>query len=193
MIDSFGAILVPITEVLLMPVLALLLGCSILVLLHLGGLLGEAWTRRRLLGTHHYFLQEVIRDCSRNPSLPELMNRSPLAARYFAGVGGHPDREKLIDDLRLRMERILERHGLLVRVGPMLGLAGTLIPLGPGLAALSKGDVEQLSANLVVAFTTTVLGLAVGGVSHMVLSVRRRWYAQDLNDLEFLLSRSESR
>ncbi len=191
MIDSFGQLLVPVTEALLLPVLALLFGCTVLALLHLGGLLGEAWSRRTLLGRHRRLLQEMIQDDSMEPSISELTARSPLAARYFVGAGPHADREKLVDDLRLRMERILERHGLLVRVGPMLGLAGTLIPLGPGLASLSKGDVEQLSANLVIAFTTTVLGLAVGSTSHLVLSVRRRWYSQDLNDIEFLMSRSK--
>ena len=73
-----------------------------------------------------------------------------------------------------------------MRVGPLLGLMGTLIPLGPALMSLASGDIQTLSKNLVVAFTTTVLGLFVGGVCFAMSLARRRWYAQDIADIEYL-------
>lgn len=50
----------------------------------------------------------------------------------------------------------------MAKLSPMLGLMGTLIPLGPGLAALGDGDVKILSTAMSVAFDTTVLGLLSG-------------------------------
>ena len=73
-------------------------------------------------------------------------------------------------------QRRLERADLLARSGPILGLMGTLIPLGPGLSALGSGNIEILSTALTVAFDTTVIGLLVGLVAYLIGRVRRRWY-----------------
>ena len=70
----------------------------------------------------------------------------------------------------------LERADLLARSGPILGLMGTLIPLGPGLAALGSGDIEILATALTVAFDTTVIGLLVGLLAYLLGRIRRRWY-----------------
>lgn len=59
-----------------------------------------------------------------------------------------------------------------VRLGPLLGLIGTLIPLGPGLMALNQGDLGRLSSQLVVAFSTTVVGLLIGGISYALTLAR---------------------
>ena len=72
----------------------------------------------------------------------------------------------------------LERVDLLARSGPILGLMGTLIPLGPGLTALGSGNIEILATALTVAFDTTVIGLLVGLVAYIIGKVRRRWYEQ---------------
>lgn len=81
-------------------------------------------------------------------------------------------------------EKHLERVDLLSRTGPILGLMGTLIPLGPGLAALSNGDLSQLATAMMVAFDTTVLGLGIGLVGYTLGRVRRRWYEQTFQQLE---------
>lgn len=70
----------------------------------------------------------------------------------------------------------LERADLLARSGPILGLMGTLIPLGPGLSALGTGDIEILATALTVAFDTTVIGLLIGLIAYLIGRVRRRWY-----------------
>lgn len=80
--------------------------------------------------------------------------------------------------------RRIERADLLARVGPMLGLMGTLIPLGPGLAALGQGKLEILAEAVTVAFDTTVMGLLVGIVGFVLGRLRRRWYDAVLDALE---------
>ena len=78
----------------------------------------------------------------------------------------------------------VDRADMLARVGPMLGLMGTLIPLGPGLTALGRGDLATLAAAVTVAFDTTVLGLAVGIVGFCLGRARRRLYDRMLDVLE---------
>ena len=74
--------------------------------------------------------------------------------------------------------RRLETTDLLTRSGPILGLMGTLIPLGPGLTAMGNGNIDILATALTVAFDTTVVGLLIGLVAYSVGRVRRRWYEE---------------
>jgi biopolymer transport protein ExbB/TolQ len=107
----------------------------------------------------------------------------PLAANRMA---------KCLADYDLRSMRRLERTRMLVRAGPALGLMGTLIPLSPALTGLANGDVKQLTDNLRVAFSVTVLGLLIGAVAFAVSLVRDRLYAQDLSDMEAVASELEA-
>ena len=67
----------------------------------------------------------------------------------------------------------LERADLLASIPPMLGLMATIIPLGPGLAALGKGDPAQLASAVTVAFDATVLGL-LAGIAGLVIGKLRQ-------------------
>ncbi len=78
---------------------------------------------------------------------------------------------------------------MLVRIGPILGLMGTLIPISPALVGLAQGDVDTLSNNLVIAFSTTVVGLLIGGIAYVITTVRDRYYRQDIVDIEYLFDR----
>jgi hypothetical protein len=81
-----------------------------------------------------------------------------------------------------RMARVrLGRTDILTRVSPMLGLMGTLIPLGPGLAGLGQGDLSILTNAVTVAFDTTVMGLLGGIVGFVLGRLRRRWYDEILS------------
>ncbi|UEX77594.1 MotA/TolQ/ExbB proton channel family protein [Spiribacter halobius] len=72
--------------------------------------------------------------------------------------------------------RRIERVDLVARLAPMLGLMGTLIPLGPGLAALGRGELDVLATAVTVAFDTTVVGLLAGAIAFVIGRLRRRWY-----------------
>ncbi|MBU0925314.1 MotA/TolQ/ExbB proton channel family protein [bacterium] len=85
--------------------------------------------------------------------------------------------------LNIAKKRI-ERADFITRLAPMLGLMGTLIPLGPGLAALGDGDVKILSTAMSVAFDTTVLGLLSGMTGFVISRLRRRWYDKALSLME---------
>jgi biopolymer transport protein ExbB/TolQ len=66
----------------------------------------------------------------------------------------------------------------------MLGLMATLISLGPGLTALSNGNLNLLAEAMLTAFDATVLGLAAGVVGFIIGRLRRRWYDEALGRWE---------
>jgi len=68
----------------------------------------------------------------------------------------------------------------------MMGLMGTLIPMGPALAGLASGDIESMARNMQVAFATTVTGLVAAAIGYVTQQVKQRWYLQDITNLEYL-------
>lgn len=93
----------------------------------------------------------------------------------------------LSEEYEVRMTKRLEQTKIMSTVAPMLGLMGTLIPLGPALIGLAQGDILQLANNLMIAFATTVLGLFAGIVGYVLTLVRKRWYWQDMADIDYLV------
>jgi biopolymer transport protein ExbB/TolQ len=93
---------------------------------------------------------------------------------------------KRLAEYDYRCVKRLERTRILVRMGPALGLMGTLIPLSPALAGLASGDVHRLTNDLRVAFSVTVAGLLVGALAYAVSLVRNRLYDQDYSDVEYV-------
>ncbi len=178
------------TTYLLVPVVLALLGLLAWSLLELGGFFREGRERRRT-GRSFAEFEAGLRQGNRKaeeffdlPGPPGFLGR-------FQGFGldlatRSPHAEKIADDLEIAAEGLLARMKLGVRLGPMLGLMGTLIPMGPALLGLSKGDLDVLARNLVVAFATTVLGLLAGGICYGIALSRRRWYASDLAAVEYL-------
>jgi biopolymer transport protein ExbB/TolQ len=102
----------------------------------------------------------------------------------------HPNnsvvREKIIAEFEVKCELDLDKSRTLSKIGPMLGLMGTLIPMGPALAGLAAGDIATMSHQMQIAFNTTVMGLVIGGIGFLTLQTKQRWYAQDLNKIEFI-------
>ncbi|WP_225370468.1 MotA/TolQ/ExbB proton channel family protein [Methanobrevibacter arboriphilus] len=96
--------------------------------------------------------------------------------------------DKVIEEEELRMEKAVEKTDMVVRLGPTFGLMGTLIPMGPGLAALGAGNIELLAQAIIIAFDTTVTGLAASAVSYVVSKLRKRWYEEDLSNFEVLVN-----
>jgi len=80
----------------------------------------------------------------------------------------------------------LDRSRAIVRIGPMLGLAGTIIPLGPALQALLTGDVATMVGHLVIGFGAVVCGLMMSGLAYVITLVRERWSRIELKEMENL-------
>jgi hypothetical protein len=97
------------------------------------------------------------------------------------------DVENFWRTVRLRRWKRLDYLRILARLGPAMGLVGTLIPMSTGLASLSQGDTSRLSSDLVVAFSTTVVGLCSGVGAHILYTVRSRWLEDDLQSLQIAI------
>lgn len=94
--------------------------------------------------------------------------------------------QRLLDEYQLAAEKDLATPKMLSKMGPMLGLMGTLIPMGPALVGLSTGDIASMAYNMQVAFATTVVGLFAAAVGFVALQIKQRWYQKDLSRLEFI-------
>ena len=92
----------------------------------------------------------------------------------------------LLDEYECMVERELETPKMFTKMGPMLGLMGTLIPMGPALVGLSSGDIASMAYNMQVAFATTVIGLFAGGIGFVVKAVKQRWYRRDMGMLNYI-------
>jgi len=183
LLSSVTRILFVVTDALLIPdimLLLALLGWSAVVL---GEFTAEAISRARC-GPSRW-------SETGNPR-PEIgsAKRPRLVATFLAEATSLPGQpaalEKLASDYELKAAKWLEGTQIGVRLGPILGLVGTLIPMGPALQGLAAGNVMQIAANIRIAFATTVVGLLIGGLCYTITTVRRRWYAQDLKEIEFL-------
>lgn len=93
--------------------------------------------------------------------------------------------EKILQDLELELIKSLDKIKFAIRVGPALGLMGTLIPMGIALSALAQGDMPKMAGNMVTAFTTTVVGLACGLLAYLMSLVKEKWIKEDINEMEY--------
>ena len=94
---------------------------------------------------------------------------------------------RLIDNEEDKIAQNLNKTDIVTKIGPTLGLMGTLIPMGPGLAALGTGDVTTLAGEITSAFNTTVIGIGAGAIAYFASKLRRRWFGEYLANLDALV------
>lgn len=168
-----------VSGILLYPVLILLSASAIYIVWAAGRFLGE-WMERARCGRFEPQTDQAesfpfpaavrrYRDSLRNVNLQDEAAVAYLMRRAIA-----------------ERQNSLEKYRMLVRLTPALGLLGTLIPMGTALAGVGNGEFNLVSSELVVAFTTTVVGLAVGSTAFLIHSVKRRWITSDIRQIEYI-------
>lgn len=194
MMQTLLHILYAICNVLLIPVVLALLFFLAWALMLLGGFLRELAGRPRLRRGLTACIAAAKRADAPKAGIGKALGAidGGLPRRFCERVGnlGAADPafiRYVLEDLEHDAAGCFAALSLLTRVSPMLGLMGTLIPLGPVLVALSAGDMHAMAQNLIMAFTTTVVGILIGATAYGIGLVRRAWYARDLSDLEFIL------
>ncbi|MBR0176793.1 MAG: MotA/TolQ/ExbB proton channel family protein [Bacteroidales bacterium] len=178
---------------LLVPVILLLIYFFIRALLLVGGFFGQYLDLQKNQARLRPLIDAL--DCDNLDRLAEALpkkNRS-ISVDYMKRMLEADDDmtrvEKLLSDFELEAEKDMELPKTLAKMGPMLGLMGTLIPMGPALVGLANGDIASMAYNMQVAFATTVVGLFSSAVGFMARQAKQRWYLRDLNDLEFIANR----
>lgn len=195
--DVVSKVLSTVCESLQIPVMILLilLMCSAIAII--GWIIAEFFTERKHMKLKLPELLDEIRSDIR--PVEDTISGSGLLKTQKAAlieVTKHPEftevmRESLADSLieeeQARYDKTLKVTNLIAKLGPTLGLMGTLIPLGPGIIALGQGDTYTLSTSLLTAFNTTIAGLCVSAVAICVSTIRGNWYGRYMSALETVM------
>lgn len=96
--------------------------------------------------------------------------------------------KRMLSQEEQRYLRVTSRTDLVAKIAPMLGLMGTLIPLGPGVVAMGQGQVDLLSSSIEIAFDTTIAGLVVAIIAMFISRLRKSWYEDYLEAEEAAMS-----
>lgn len=175
------------------PVMIILLAMIALTIIMAGTLIAELFTERIHMKAKLPKLLNALQGSER--SLEDIISHSGLLKRQkkaLLTVCRQKEltplkRESLAGELleaeRAHYELRTKITDLIMRLGPMFGLLGTLIPLGPGIIALGRGDTYTLSTSLLTAFDTTVAGIIAAAAATLISAVRKRWYARYMSQL----------
>ena len=175
---------------LLVPVVVLLILFFLRSLLLIGNFFGQYLQIRKVdrlfMGKVEALTPETVGEL--RASIP-ANSKSPLLCCLAGLLDASKDkahRQLLLSDYEIAADKDLGTSKTLSKMGPMLGLMGTLIPMGPALVGLSTGDIDSMAYNMQVAFATTVVGLFSAAIGFITQQVKQRWYTRDLNRLEFV-------
>ncbi|MDY9919989.1 hypothetical protein PSM36_0373 [Proteiniphilum saccharofermentans] len=117
-------------------------------------------------------------------------NDNSLFIKYLRDLLTTPPSEAysdfLISNFENEADKDLALSKMLAKMGPVLGLIGTLIAMSPALVGLSTGDISGMAYNMQVVFATTVVGLVVSAIGLVTLQTKQRWYAKDVNNLDYV-------
>ena len=121
-----------------------------------------------------------------------FLNRQKLVFSKLLSTADLPEETRLAAAKRMLegeedYHRVVRITDTVAKLGPMFGLLGTLIPLGPGVVALGQGDTVTLSQSMSIAFDTTIAGIITAAVCALISTARKRWYASDVADLEAVM------
>jgi biopolymer transport protein ExbB/TolQ len=194
-LNLLQTIIYVISSSLFYPVMALLVILSGWTIIAAGGILAE-WIKRKQCKTN-VDITHYLEDIQRKKTLPEeLIGHLPQTVCLYTekltslvkkrDIFFHEKVEALIQEKELALTKEVDKTRFIIRTGPSLGLMGTLIPMGTGLASLSQGDMAQITSSLIVAFTTTVVGLALGIIAYFFTIVKGHWVQDDLRNIELI-------
>ena len=195
---SLSEILHTIAQALLIPCLIILIVLMAGAVWQIGDIVVEYIAERR---KHKCDVPQLLRDVhtAGADGLADLIENSGLLRRQkkalleLAESRGLPKdtltalAERLLATEEARNARTTSITDMIAKLGPMFGLLGTLIPLGPGVVALGQGDTVTLSQSMSIAFDTTIAGIITAAVCALISTARKRWYASDIADLEAVM------
>jgi len=131
------------------------------------GRLAQEWLERRQAGSRTVRLFNL--DLAVALGRQQRANAAPLDVELELLLQTHEHRQLIkLDQVRF-----------VIKLGPALGLMGTLIPMGISLAALAQGNIPSMAGSMVTAFTATVTGLGCGVITYLVALVREQWLRAD--------------
>ena len=198
--NTISNILYWISTGLLVPVIVLLIFFFVRALILIGAFFGQYLNQKRTATK----LYDRIKNLT-PATLPEFTASLPetpasitmaYAKKIIGERGNNAKIELLLAEYEIEADKNIATSKVLTKMGPILGLMGTLIPMGPALVGLASGDIASMAYNMQVAFATTVVGLVVSGIGFLTQQVKERWAISNLTILEYLadvVKQSENR
>lgn len=188
--DNISQILFLVSDSLLIPDIIVLLVLFVRALFLVGSIYNQYITKykneRQLRPILNQLTPERMEELQ--AALPEKDNS--LYIKYLRAILARPADDTYADYMITNFENDAEKDvvtsKLLAKVGPVLGLIGTLIAMSPALTGLSQGDISKMASNMQVVFATTVVGLVVSLVGLVTLQFKQRWYAKEVNQLDYI-------
>lgn len=180
-----------ITSGLMVPVIVLLIFLFFRALILIGSFFGQYINLRKSSNK----IDELLRTTTHenvddlNQLIPEKTNSLFLIyLRALMLNQENPDQlQRYLSKFEIAADKDLSSSKTLSKMGPILGLMGTLIPMGPALVGLSQGDIASMAYNMQVAFATTVIGLLVGAIGYLTIQVKQRWFLREMVNLEYVV------
>ena len=175
---------------LLVPVIVLLIFFFIRALVLVGAFFGQYMHQRKASDALRRAVDSIAEagTAASDNALPAVAASVAAAyARRIVAAAGQPARiDLMLSEFELDADKNVSTSRVLTKMGPILGLMGTLIPMGPALVGLASGDIASMAYNMQVAFATTVVGLVVSAIGFLTQQAKERWAVRDLATLEFL-------
>lgn len=197
--DAFiSAAMDTISQSLTVPVLIILLIIVVASLFLLGEIIAEYFKNKPVKVSEIYDLIFQISNATSIEHLQIIVNQSGIPdtqKRILTKISDTHSMKKtsreaaarrLVEMEEERIDKNLNKTDIITRIGPTLGLMGTLIPMGPGLAALGAGDINTLATSLTLAFNTTIVGIGSGALCYVLGKIRKSRYDRYLADLDAL-------
>lgn len=175
---------------LLVPVVVLLIWFFLRALLLLGGFFGQYLAKRKTSAEIRKQMDALTLD--NLATLPERLpaSKQAVVVAYINRIVENRDSEarinRTLDQYEQYADKDMSLPSTLLKMGPMLGLMGTLIPMGPALVGLSTGDIASMAYNMQVAFATTVVGLFSAAIGFVTKQTKTRWFKEDMANLDFI-------
>lgn len=175
---------------LLVPVIVLLIFFFIRAIILIGAFFGQYLQMRKTTGVIYDKLNDLNEE-----NLPEFESRLPkksgstlcvYARQIIAAGADRTHTDLLLSEYEIEADKEVSISKTLTKMGPILGLMGTLIPMGPALVGLASGDIASMAYNMQVAFATTVVGLVVSAIGFLTQQAKERWAVKNLTILEYL-------
>ena len=188
--DNISQILFLVSDSLLIPDIIVLLVLFVRALFLVGSFYNQYITKYKNERQLRPILNELTPERMEElqAALPEKDNS--LYIKYLRAILARPADDTYADYMITNFENDAEKDvvtsKLLAKVGPVLGLIGTLIAMSPALTGLSQGDISKMASNMQVVFATTVVGLVVSLVGLVTLQFKQRWYAKEVNQLDYI-------
>lgn len=175
---------------LLVPVIVLLIFFFIRAIFLIGAFFGQYMQQKKIsipfYNSVGQLTPETYDASSANlPAKPKNLLVS-YAKQIVENRGNEARIELILSEYEIEASKELSTSKMLTKMGPILGLMGTLIPMGPALVGLASGDIASMAYNMQVAFATTVVGLVVSAIGFITQQVKERWSVKNITMLEYL-------